>query len=85
MEPAKTPSISPNTMITNTQNNTQPENYITQRQADVLDQTRLRALRTVLRYCYGGKIVSLHLSLENRGKTHCAVSNQRAHRVFFFL
>jgi len=37
-------SISPNTMITNTQNNTQLENYITQRQADVLDQTRLRAL-----------------------------------------
>ena len=43
-EPDKTHSISPNTMITNTQNNTQLENYITQRQADVLDQTRLRAL-----------------------------------------
>ena len=51
-------SISPNTMITNTQNNTQLKNYITQRQADVLDHssgnlhhdisetpiTRLRAL-----------------------------------------
>ena len=40
----ETRSINPNTMTTNTQNSTQSENYITQRQADVLDQTRLRAL-----------------------------------------
>jgi hypothetical protein len=45
-------------------------------QADVLDQTRPRALRTVLRYSYVGKIVSLHLNLKNRGKTDLAVSNQ---------
>ena len=64
----ETHSISPNTMITNTRNNTQLENYITQRQADVLDQTRLRALSTVLRHSYDAKIVSLLLNLKSRGK-----------------
>jgi hypothetical protein len=45
-------------------------------QADVLDQTRLRALRTVLRYSYVGKIVSLHLNLENLEKTVWTLLNQ---------
>jgi hypothetical protein len=38
------------------------------RQADVLDQTRLRPPSTVLRYSYDGKIVSLLLNLKSLGK-----------------
>ena len=37
-------------------------------QADVLDQTRLRALSTGLRHSYDAKIVNLLLNLKSRGK-----------------
>ena len=42
-------------------------------QADVLDQTRLRALSTVLRYSYDAKIVSLLLNLKSLGKADLTV------------
>ena len=38
-------------------------------QADVLDQTRLRPHRTILRYSREGKIVQLLLNLKSLGKT----------------
>jgi hypothetical protein len=38
------------------------------RQADVLDQARLRPHNTVLRYKHDGRIINLLLNLQSRGK-----------------
>ena len=44
-------------------------------QADVLDQTRLRALSTGLRHIHDAKIVSLLLNLKSRGKADLTVKS----------
>jgi hypothetical protein len=54
----------------------QKDNEITKinRQADVLDQTRLRPHCTILRYNCEGKIVNLLLNLQSRDKADLTVS-----------